>query len=141
MGKARLRLVIFVVSFYATTLLASPSRLSFVSFTSPIRVSNTTTSEIDVDTSEQDGIYMRRAIELATRALGKTSPNPCVGCVIVKDGVVIGEGWHEKAGEPHAEVYALRSAGENAKGATAYVSLEPCNHYGRTPPCTLALLK
>ena len=74
---------------------------------------------------EIDRVYMERALGLAARATGKTSPNPCVGCVIVKDGAVIGEGFHEKAGEPHAEVHALINAGELARGATAYVSLEP----------------
>lgn len=84
---------------------------------------------------------MRRAVDLARTALGKTSPNPIVGCVIVRDGEIVGEGFHPKAGEPHAEVFALRQAGKLAKGATAYVSLEPCNHFGRTPPCSQALLR
>ncbi|CAI7745865.1 unnamed protein product [Closterium sp. NIES-53] len=84
---------------------------------------------------------MRRALELSRQALGRTSPNPMVGCVIVKDGNIIGEGWHPKAGEPHAEVFALRAAGKAAAGATAYVTLEPCNHHGRTPPCSQALVK
>jgi diaminohydroxyphosphoribosylaminopyrimidine deaminase/5-amino-6-(5-phosphoribosylamino)uracil reductase len=85
---------------------------------------------------------MKRAIELASNARGKTHPNPCVGCVIVEsNGTIVGEGWHVKAGEDHAEVMALKLAGAKANGATAYVSLEPCNHYGKTPPCTLALLK
>jgi Cytidine and deoxycytidylate deaminase zinc-binding region len=88
-----------------------------------------------------DRMYMRRALELASRAMGKTSPNPCVGCVIVKNGVVVGEGYHKKAGEAHAEVNALMEAGEDAEGSTAYVSLEPCNHFGRTPPCTHALVR
>ncbi|MEO1372911.1 MAG: bifunctional diaminohydroxyphosphoribosylaminopyrimidine deaminase/5-amino-6-(5-phosphoribosylamino)uracil reductase RibD [Cyanobacteria bacterium J06635_10] len=83
---------------------------------------------------------MRRCLELASRALGYTSPNPMVGAVIVKDGEIIGEGFHPRAGEPHAEVFALKAAGENARGATIYVSLEPCNHYGRTPPCSEALV-
>lgn len=90
---------------------------------------------------ERHAEYMRMCIELAQKALGFTSPNPMVGCVIVKDGNIIGRGFHPKAGEPHAEVFALREAGANAKGATAYVSLEPCNHYGRTPPCTNAFIK
>jgi diaminohydroxyphosphoribosylaminopyrimidine deaminase/5-amino-6-(5-phosphoribosylamino)uracil reductase len=90
---------------------------------------------------EIDRMYMRRAIALAAQATGKTSPNPCVGCVIVLNGTVIGEGWHKKAGSAHAEVNALLMAGANAAGATAYVSLEPCNHYGRTPPCTHALIR
>ncbi|CAH9145153.1 unnamed protein product [Cuscuta epithymum] len=88
-----------------------------------------------------DRFYMRRCIELARKAVGFTSPNPMVGCVIVKDGSIVGEGFHPKAGQPHAEVFALRDAGSMAEGATAYVSLEPCNHYGRTPPCTEALIK
>lgn len=88
-----------------------------------------------------DQIHMNRAITLASQALGQTSPNPCVGCVIVdQEGNVIGEGYHHKAGQSHAEVLALKQAGAKAKGSTAYVSLEPCNHYGRTPPCTLALI-
>lgn len=83
---------------------------------------------------------MRRALALAARAKGATAPNPAVGCVLVKDGEVVGEGFHPKAGEPHAEVFALRAAGAAARGATAYVTLEPCNHFGRTPPCALALV-
>ncbi|XP_047337542.1 riboflavin biosynthesis protein PYRD, chloroplastic isoform X2 [Impatiens glandulifera] len=88
-----------------------------------------------------DGFYIRRCVELARKAIGRTSPNPMVGCVIVKDGEIVGEGFHPKAGQPHAEVFALRDAGDLAVGSTAYVSLEPCNHYGRTPPCTEALIK
>ncbi|PUZ43172.1 hypothetical protein GQ55_9G641100 [Panicum hallii var. hallii] len=87
-----------------------------------------------------DRHYMRRCVELARKAAGHTSPNPMVGCVIVRDGRVVGEGFHPKAGQPHAEVFALRDAGDLAENATAYVSLEPCNHYGRTPPCTEALI-
>lgn len=83
---------------------------------------------------------MARALQLAERGLWTTSPNPRVGCVLVLDGEIIGEGWHEKAGEPHAEVHALRAAGDKAKGATAYVTLEPCSHHGRTPPCAEALI-
>ncbi|KAF8380243.1 hypothetical protein HHK36_027726 [Tetracentron sinense] len=90
---------------------------------------------------KDDGFYMRRCVELARKAIGFTSPNPMVGCVIVKDGEIVGEGFHPKAGQPHAEVFALRDAGDMAKCATAYVSLEPCNHYGRTPPCTEALIQ
>lgn len=89
---------------------------------------------------EIDRAMMRRCIELARRALGKTAPNPLVGSVIVRDGKIVGEGFHPGAGQPHAEVFALREAGELAEGATVYVSLEPCNHYGRTPPCTEALI-
>ncbi|EPQ3973171.1 bifunctional diaminohydroxyphosphoribosylaminopyrimidine deaminase/5-amino-6-(5-phosphoribosylamino)uracil reductase RibD [Acinetobacter baumannii] len=90
---------------------------------------------------KQDQYWMQQAIELAKRGLYSTKPNPNVGCVIVKDNQVIGEGFHPKAGQPHAEVFALRQAGEQAQGATAYVTLEPCAHYGRTPPCAEALVK
>ena len=85
--------------------------------------------------------FMQRALDLARRAKGRTSPNPLVGAVIVKEGKVIGEGYHQKAGTPHAEVHALNAAGENAKGATLYTTLEPCCHWGRTPPCTEALIR
>ena len=88
-----------------------------------------------------DAHYMARALELARKGRYSTHPNPRVGCVIVQAGVVVGEGWHVRAGEPHAEVHALREAGENARGATAYVTLEPCSHFGRTPPCADALVK
>lgn len=84
---------------------------------------------------------MARALQLAARGLLTTDPNPRVGCVLVRDGEVVGEGWHERAGEPHAEVHALRAAGARARGATAYVSLEPCCHHGRTPPCADALIE
>ena len=84
---------------------------------------------------------MARALQLAERGLWTTSPNPRVGCVLVRAGEIVGEGWHEKAGEPHAEVHALRAAGDKARGATAYVTLEPCSHFGRTPPCAEALVK
>jgi diaminohydroxyphosphoribosylaminopyrimidine deaminase/5-amino-6-(5-phosphoribosylamino)uracil reductase len=90
--------------------------------------------------SADDHIYMARALQLAARGLYTTSPNPRVGCVIVKDGKIIGEGWHQKAGEPHAEIHALMEAGMAAQGATVYVSLEPCSHHGRTPPCADALI-
>ncbi|KAH0870924.1 hypothetical protein HID58_077946 [Brassica napus] len=83
---------------------------------------------------------MRKCVELVQRAMWCTSPNPMVGCVTVKDGKIVGQGFHPKAGQPHDEVFALRDAGELAENATAYVSLEPCNHYGRTPPCTEALI-
>jgi diaminohydroxyphosphoribosylaminopyrimidine deaminase/5-amino-6-(5-phosphoribosylamino)uracil reductase len=84
--------------------------------------------------------YMRRALEVAARGRGTVSPNPLVGCVVVRDGEIVGEGWHERAGGPHAEVVALRAAGASARGADVYVTLEPCAHTGRTPPCTEALL-
>lgn len=87
-----------------------------------------------------DTEHMRRALELAARGLGGTRPNPAVGCVLVRDRVVLGEGWHRRAGEPHAEVEALRACTADPRGATAYVTLEPCNHHGRTGPCTEALL-
>ena len=90
--------------------------------------------------SPADQPYMAQALRLAERGLYSTSPNPRVGCVIVRDGVVVGEGWHQRAGEAHAEVNALQQAGAAARGATAYVTLEPCSHHGRTPPCTEALL-
>lgn len=88
----------------------------------------------------QDEMYMARALKLAQRGRFTTHPNPNVGCVIVKDGEIVGEGFHYRAGEPHAEVHALRMAGERARGATAYVTLEPCSHHGRTPPCCEALI-
>lgn len=84
---------------------------------------------------------MRQALRLARRGAGKTSPNPAVGCVIVKDGVIVGQGWHKKAGTPHAEVHALAQAGKRACGADVYVTLEPCSHHGRTPPCAEALIE
>jgi diaminohydroxyphosphoribosylaminopyrimidine deaminase/5-amino-6-(5-phosphoribosylamino)uracil reductase len=87
-----------------------------------------------------DAFYMARALELARKGVYSTHPNPRVGCVIVRDGEVVGEGWHVRAGEPHAEVHALRQAGDKAKGGTAYVTLEPCSHHGRTPPCADALV-
>lgn len=85
--------------------------------------------------------FMQRALGLAQQARGRTSPNPLVGVVIVKNGKVIGEGYHQKAGTPHAEVHALNAAGVNARGATLYTTLEPCCHWGRTPPCTEALIR
>ena len=84
---------------------------------------------------------MARALNLAARARGRTSPNPLVGAVLVKDGEIVGQGFHPRAGEPHAEIFALRQAGERARGATLYINLEPCCHYGRTPPCTEALIR
>lgn len=94
-----------------------------------------------VRVAEADQIWMRRALDLAARARGRTSPNPMVGAVLVKDGQLIGEGFHAYAGSDHAEVAALRDAGPAARGATLYVSLEPCCHYGRTPPCVEQILQ
>jgi len=85
--------------------------------------------------------YMKRALTLARKGVGKTSPNPVVGCVIVKNGAIIGEGWHKRAGGHHAEVHALQMAGEAARDADVYVTLEPCSHTGKTPPCCDALIK
>ncbi|WP_276487521.1 bifunctional diaminohydroxyphosphoribosylaminopyrimidine deaminase/5-amino-6-(5-phosphoribosylamino)uracil reductase RibD [Ectopseudomonas mendocina] len=90
--------------------------------------------------SELDHQFMAQALRLARKGLYSTHPNPRVGCVIVRDGRIVGEGWHARAGEPHAEVHALRQAGDKARGATAYVTLEPCSHHGRTPPCADALV-
>lgn len=90
--------------------------------------------------SAADHEFMARALRLAESGLYSATPNPRVGCVLVRDGTVVGEGWHEKAGGPHAEVHALQSAGDLARRATAYVTLEPCSHHGRTPPCCEALL-
>lgn len=91
--------------------------------------------------SAADHAFMSQALRLAELGLNTTSPNPRVGCVIVSNGRVVGQGWHLRAGEPHAEIHALAEAGEQAKGATAYVTLEPCCHFGRTPPCTEALIR
>lgn len=87
-----------------------------------------------------DTQWMAQALRLAEQGMDSTSPNPRVGCVLVRDGVLIGQGWHQRAGEPHAEVYALRAASDAARGATAYVTLEPCAHQGQTPPCADALI-
>ena len=91
--------------------------------------------------SPQDVAFMQLALDLAKQGEFTTTPNPSVGCVLVNDGKVVGKGFHAKAGEPHAEVMALREAGENARGATAYVTLEPCSHFGRTPPCAKGLVE
>ena len=96
--------------------------------------------ELNTDAQPDDLFWMRRAIELARLGQYSTKPNPNVGCVIVKDAQLLGEGFHPRAGQPHAEVFALRQAAEQAQGATAYVTLEPCAHYGRTPPCAKALV-
>ncbi|MBP1149150.1 bifunctional diaminohydroxyphosphoribosylaminopyrimidine deaminase/5-amino-6-(5-phosphoribosylamino)uracil reductase RibD [Methylocaldum sp. RMAD-M] len=96
--------------------------------------------ELSTVFAREDAEFMSRALHLAERGLYTTDPNPRVGCVIVKDGQIVGEGWHRQAGGPHAEVEALRQSGARAYGATAYVSLEPCCHHGKTPPCTDALI-
>jgi len=90
--------------------------------------------------NQQDHVFMARALRLAKRGMYTTDPNPRVGCVLASDGAIVGEGWHECAGGPHAEIVALDAAGASARGATAYVTLEPCCHQGRTPPCTDALI-
>lgn len=90
--------------------------------------------------SAVDHAHMARALQLAAKGLFTTSPNPRVGCVIVKNDAVVGEGWHQRAGTPHAEIHALKAAGVAAHGATVYVTLEPCSHHGRTPPCAQALV-
>jgi diaminohydroxyphosphoribosylaminopyrimidine deaminase/5-amino-6-(5-phosphoribosylamino)uracil reductase len=89
---------------------------------------------------DEDTRWMRRALRLAARGAGRTSPNPMVGAVLVKDGEVVAEGWHQRAGEPHAEAIAIGRAGGSARGATLYLNLEPCAHQGRTPPCTAAVI-
>jgi diaminohydroxyphosphoribosylaminopyrimidine deaminase/5-amino-6-(5-phosphoribosylamino)uracil reductase len=91
--------------------------------------------------SMKEAHYMARALRLAERGLNTAHPNPRVGCALVKNGEIVGEGWHRRAGGPHAEIEALRAAGAAARGATAYVTLEPCSHYGRTPPCAEALIE
>ncbi len=96
-------------------------------------------ARVDVSTDDH-ARFMRRAIELAERGAGQVAPNPKVGAVVVRDGVIVGEGWHQRYGEAHAEVHALAAAGERARGATVYVSLEPCNHHGKTGPCSEALI-
>ncbi|MGI5871434.1 MAG: bifunctional diaminohydroxyphosphoribosylaminopyrimidine deaminase/5-amino-6-(5-phosphoribosylamino)uracil reductase RibD [Bacillota bacterium] len=91
--------------------------------------------------SKEDQTFMQRALALAAKARGWTAPNPMVGAVVVKNGRIIGEGYHHRAGEPHAEIHALNQAGENARGATLYVTLEPCCHQGKTPPCTRRIIQ
>jgi diaminohydroxyphosphoribosylaminopyrimidine deaminase/5-amino-6-(5-phosphoribosylamino)uracil reductase len=91
--------------------------------------------------ANDDDRYMAHALALAMQGQGCVEPNPMVGCVLVRHGEIVGQGLHEKFGGPHAEVIALAEAGERAAGATAYVSLEPCCHHGKTPPCTQALIR
>jgi len=90
--------------------------------------------------ASDDRTFMRRALRLARRGLGRTTPNPAVGAVVIRGGQVLGEGYHRRAGTPHAEIHAIRAAGQACRGSTLYVTLEPCNHSGRTPPCTEAIL-
>ena len=85
--------------------------------------------------------YMKRALALARRGIGRVAPNPMVGCLVVKNNLIIGKGWHEFYGGDHAEVMALKDAGEQASGSTLYVTLEPCNHTGKTGPCAEAIIK
>ena len=91
--------------------------------------------------STADELWMERALGLAEASIGLASPNPVTGCVLVKDGNVIGEGFHSYADKDHAEIVALKQAGAEARGSTAYITLEPCSHHGRTPPCADALIK
>ena len=135
---------IYILSFYvySTEKLFHTPHSRYTPSSSPIvvnRRNSSTTTTIQLSHS----MYMKIAYNLAKTALGKTKPNPTVGCLLVnKNGVIVGKGLHIKAGKDHAEVMAIKQAGKRlTQGSTAYVTLEPCNHYGRTPPCTLALLK
>ncbi|XBC38604.1 MAG: bifunctional diaminohydroxyphosphoribosylaminopyrimidine deaminase/5-amino-6-(5-phosphoribosylamino)uracil reductase RibD [Buchnera aphidicola (Melaphis rhois)] len=92
-------------------------------------------------TIKKDIFYMKKAIKIAKKGILTTSPNPNVGCIIVKNNTIIGTGWHKKSGNYHAEIYALKKAGKHARGATAYITLEPCSHFGKTPPCCIQLIK
>ena len=89
----------------------------------------------------QDAFYMKQALELAGKGIGFVNPNPMVGAVIVKDGRVIGRGWHEYYGGPHAEINAIKDVKGNTENATIYINLEPCSHYGKTPPCSLEIIR
>jgi diaminohydroxyphosphoribosylaminopyrimidine deaminase / 5-amino-6-(5-phosphoribosylamino)uracil reductase len=103
---------------------------------------STDRSELDSGSNDQrDAEYMRRALVLAQQGWGQTAPNPMVGAVVVRDGAVVGEGYHARYGDPHAEIVALRAASDRALGSTMYITLEPCNHFGKTPPCTEAILE
>ena len=106
----------------------------------PIRESTDRLELASGSKDPRDAEYMRRALVLARQGWGQTAPNPMVGAVVVRDGAIVGEGFHSGFGEAHAEIDALRAAGEKARGATLYVTLEPCNHFGKTPPCTEAIL-
>ncbi len=96
---------------------------------------NSSKKNLNKHTDDEDEYFISRALNLAKKGQGLTSPNPAVGAVVVKNGIIVGEGFHEKAGQPHAEVIALNNAGKDAEGATIYVTLEPCSHFGKTPPC------
>ncbi len=96
---------------------------------------------VEADQLKQDQRWMKRAIQLAKKGMGTTHPNPRVGAVVVNHGVMVGEGWHERAGEPHAEIHALEKAGHKARGGTIYITMEPCSSRGKTPPCTDAILR
>src|SRR5256714_3058025 len=103
---------------------------------------STDRSELDSGSNDaRDAEHMRRALALAQQGWGQTAPNPMVGAVVVRDGAIVGEGYHARYGEPHAEIVALKAAGDRARGSTMYVTLEPCNHFGKTPPCTEAILQ
>src|SRR6201999_379492 len=95
----------------------------------------------DSNFTNDDERFMRLALTLGRRGLGNTWPNPAVGAVIVKDGIILGRGWTQPGGRPHAETQALKQAGRAARGATLYVTLEPCSHHGKTPPCTDAVIR
>src|SRR5437879_4316710 len=97
--------------------------------------------ETELRYGPRDVAFMRQALALAERGLGLTPPNPMVGAVVVAGSAVVGKGWHEGPGTPHAEIHALRAAGERARGSTLYVTLEPCSHHGRTPPCAPAVIE
>jgi len=127
---------------HATQITTNPESLSNDGRYSGSSSFDSLQSEDDVLELYRDRYFIRRAISLASLSQGRTSPNPCVGCIIVdKYGVVVGEGWHVKAGEAHAEVVALNKAGNRSADGEAYVTLEPCNHFGRTPPCSSALVR
>src|SRR4051812_33494092 len=122
---------------------AVPSTLSIRSVENrqPIQESTDRSESASGSNDSRDAEFMRRAIALAQHGWGQTAPNPMVGAVVVRDGVIVGEGFHPRYGDSHAEVVALRTAGDKARGATLYVNLEPCNHFGKTPPCTEAILE
>jgi diaminohydroxyphosphoribosylaminopyrimidine deaminase / 5-amino-6-(5-phosphoribosylamino)uracil reductase len=107
----------------------------------PIPESTDRSELVSGSNDERDAEYMRRALALARQGWGQTAPNPMVGAVVVRDGAVVGEGYHARFGEAHAEAVALKAAGDRARGATMYVTLEPCNHFGKNPPCTEAILE